>query len=49
MRNYYSRSTHKFEANVLNEDAAMARKTGLPSLTMPGVAVYLQKDGQDTC
>lgn len=29
MRNYYSRSAHKFEANVLNEDAAMARRDRL--------------------
>lgn len=26
MRNYYTRSTHKFEKNVLNEDAAIAKK-----------------------
>lgn len=26
MRNYYSRSAHKFEAHVLNEDAAMATR-----------------------
>lgn len=29
MRNYYRRSCHKFEANVLNEDAAMACKDRL--------------------
>lgn len=29
MRNYYRRSTHKFEPNVLNEDAAMAKKNML--------------------
>lgn len=29
MRNYYSRSIHKFESGVLNEDAAMARKDRL--------------------
>lgn len=26
MRNYYTRSTHKFEKNTLNEDAAIAKK-----------------------
>lgn len=26
MRNYYKRSAHKFEKNVLNEDAAIAKK-----------------------
>jgi hypothetical protein len=26
MRNYYTRSTHKFEKNILNEDAAIAKK-----------------------
>lgn len=26
MRNYYCRTTHKFEANVLNEDAVIAKK-----------------------